>query len=930
LTFDEWQTVLDLFRVPNRPIYVLGSFARHVTLYSQQIRALNLVAALSKTSVISEDTHIAVIGGGAAGLTAAVAAAALLKEKGRVLLLEELDGLLELQRNNRQRWIHPHIYDWPDPEFRGNDANLHFLNWTAGYAEQVATQIEDKFRIAQNAYGIDVRESVRQLHITPEDSGSILSWSDDLRGAQRRNFPLVILAVGFGLESQANYQDSYWTEDDIDGSFRKSDIQPRWLVSGYGDGAFTDLMRLCIRRFRHAEVVESFATAAGIAGVIDDLREIQRQPGATAEAISKSFESLSVSSLANVLKGKLRKHGPKVFLSGPHEYPYGPGASILNRLIVRVLAEIGAFEFIPGPTSKVRRRGSLIEVTFEKSKQKFNRVLLRHGPEPKLAKSFSGIWEACEDLRSTWKTIPMDQDRTRKRLWTPGFWDIGVSKPSQILDEGFIFAKSVERIGVRASGFRVYKEVRSDGASTLKYEIEGLEVLSGQLSGFEFYYASKCGQTGPPELDAGATRLNLVWVDANREVKSDTQKFDSEMSEARNRMRKLAGTLRFPQPLRPGDTAMSFGLSVTVLNCNALSSWEFDQLYDQQYQVHLNGESLTKPIEYLARIIWFPIENLKIRLTLPAGMGSPVPSYFIGPEPDAIPVQDVIRESVLQMYPPWDSNWQPRLAGWKSAEGLIQTGDFVSISPQTWELSVNRPRVGACYSVDWQLPISGGKGGRNGSEDSLVLEQEAFEFRAKLLAYRRLRESGEGKQHEIRRLLERFYAQVFSKYAENKGDERFTVSMLTYDIELRRLLLCDAVVNGEGPTPEMWEFWLPFGSGLAGTSFKKRDRQPLIYLAPSPGEIRNGPEAYMPFPNRERHMILVTLPVDNPRLTDITSEPPIEWSQQRIAVLDIGSNSPQTRLQNLTGADHAVLFQELFEWSMDFGRDLCRILAEST
>ena len=42
----DWESVLDRYMAPNYPnVFVLGCFATHLTLYSQQVRALNLVAA---------------------------------------------------------------------------------------------------------------------------------------------------------------------------------------------------------------------------------------------------------------------------------------------------------------------------------------------------------------------------------------------------------------------------------------------------------------------------------------------------------------------------------------------------------------------------------------------------------------------------------------------------------------------------------------------------------------------------------------------------------------------------------------------------------------------------------------------------------------------------------------------------------------------
>src|SRR6267154_4831843 len=76
--------ILRNYRLPDHPLYLIGIFARGVTVYSQQIRALNLIWALVQQGILAcklqEDApdpdkraSIAIIGGGFAGLTAAAA-----------------------------------------------------------------------------------------------------------------------------------------------------------------------------------------------------------------------------------------------------------------------------------------------------------------------------------------------------------------------------------------------------------------------------------------------------------------------------------------------------------------------------------------------------------------------------------------------------------------------------------------------------------------------------------------------------------------------------------------------------------------------------------------------------------------------------------------------------------------------------------------
>lgn len=54
---DATSIVLQHMRVPGeRAVYVLGSFERRITLYSQQVRALNLVYALTAAGHLAAGT----------------------------------------------------------------------------------------------------------------------------------------------------------------------------------------------------------------------------------------------------------------------------------------------------------------------------------------------------------------------------------------------------------------------------------------------------------------------------------------------------------------------------------------------------------------------------------------------------------------------------------------------------------------------------------------------------------------------------------------------------------------------------------------------------------------------------------------------------------------------------------------------------------
>src|SRR6267142_3805449 len=552
--------LLEWFRVPKyNDVYALGSFAKRVTLYSQQVRALNLVAALVKERIICAGREVVVIGGGAAGLTAAAGAAC---HGARIILLEELYGLMESQRNNRQRWIHPHIYDWPAPGSKDEEADLPILGWNAAYAEQVVNQIERKWDDLCLYYPINIQLGVKGIKITRNGTDISIKW----KGSIALKNPVIILAIGFGLEPKTQYQDSYWTEDDIDGGFRKSSRKQKWLISGFGDGALTDLMRLCITHFRHGKIVDVFRTESGIVEVEEQLK---RMPQSSSPALlTEGFRQLRLDSLIQGLQD-IKREGLEVSIAGPDPFLYGPKASVLNRLIVRVLEKMKRFKLLKGPTKDIIRSKKGYRVRVGKTKPRyFDRVIVRHGPKPcSLEESFRPIWTACTPLKSKWDNN-RQPDKTQVPAWEGWMVSFTGSEPTPASPSEAAFRKALSRFKVRASKLVVSKELRNDGSSTMTYEIKGLSVGSRQLSGMRFCFESTFGQYGTPELDQAARNAGFQWKEDQMQTPTPAGpvNFKSAILATRERMRRVAGTVLFPKPLKNSSNPVNFALTVRVLN----------------------------------------------------------------------------------------------------------------------------------------------------------------------------------------------------------------------------------------------------------------------------------------------------------------------------------------------------------------------------
>jgi Pyridine nucleotide-disulphide oxidoreductase len=910
--------LLKFFAVPDTKIsniYLLGCFASRVTLYSQQVRALNLIYALFKEGKLNNNSSVAVIGAGAGGLTAAAGAAHL---GAKVTVIEKFQSVMELQRNNRQRWIHPFIYDWPDAESPTNRATKILLDWEAAYAENVADQIEmewkklvnskDRYRINE-CLGIDHSK----LTFREFSQRTFVSWE----GTQQP-FDLVILAVGFGLERHGGAKSSYWSEDDIDGGFRNDLHSQKWLISGCGDGGLTDVMRLCIRKFRVEKIAAEFERHDRIGDVKEFLRNshrsLKKHPTRMEQEVflAETFERLKTEyDLLKDFENKIqRKNKPEVFLTGSGPSPYGPGSSLLNRLIVCQLARNRAFTYFQGPARILKREQTAkLKVAFGaegESVQRgtFDRVIERHGPERAIEEDcLSRFKVAFGRLKTQWGSLQPDDDATRVRQWPPTMFDRAAAvAESRSREDDFLDA--VKRIGIRAESLLILKEVRGNGSSTVSYQFERLAVLSGSLSRIHFTFTSVAGSAGGFEFDSEGKRLKLKWERIEPHPSND-------LAGVVDHIRQISGYIVFPEERTADDPPVSFGVSLRVLNGDALSRWEFSQMYDGDHRKHVNGEALDNEMEYLARAIWFPLDKLKMRLSLP-GRVSKVPflSVFCCGHPHPPTREDVVIGKTLEIFPQPDSAWDPRANKWGRVEDPLLQDDgmtkFWNSSAQSWELEVTKPRVASFYSMDWPL-------------DSPSPELDDFvpatkETRRRLLEHRAARIRKERGDEALRLGFGALRSEL-AKLFQPKAGDGFEVSVMAYNEGDRSLQFVEAVVDGIEFPEEMRKTGFPFGIGLAGTAFKRGE---IMYYQAS-AAVDNEPKVYLALPEAGKHEVLLSIPVDHPTFYESTVElPAFDPSRKSIGVINIGSKKSNDRFPVV------IAETELLQSAVNICQDFCR------
>jgi len=244
-------------------VYCIGPFAERVSFAAQQQRALNLVWALKQKHLLSEGTRVAVVGGGIAGLTAAlglglVGCAVDVFEKGM--------QKMPRQRDSEHRLVHPTINLWPQVEL-SLTTRLPFLEWFCSDCTIAVGTIERQFEKIAKTCRIDVFERIEVTEILPPIRGKVaLSLQPVVPSvplpAPETEYSLVILAIGFGREEPLpGFPDpDYWMPDSLEHR-RSNEVHKKFIVSGCGDGGLIDTLRIVHLNFAKGKLALKIAAA---------------------------------------------------------------------------------------------------------------------------------------------------------------------------------------------------------------------------------------------------------------------------------------------------------------------------------------------------------------------------------------------------------------------------------------------------------------------------------------------------------------------------------------------------------------------------------------------------------------------------------------------------------------------------------------------
>ncbi|MEN9492116.1 MAG: hypothetical protein RJA63_2565 [Pseudomonadota bacterium] len=253
------------------PLFALGCFERRVTIYSQQVRALELARAMVEDSGMRLQGRVAVIGGGIGGATLA-AALAVAAPQLHVVLFEAEDRLMHLQQGGRDRFVHPHIFDWPSPRADRDDAGLPLMNWSAGPASEVVAELAVQFdAIAKPQVAVRYRTRVTGL----VEIGR--SFRVAVAGAPESDiYDAVALCIGFGLEKNVKLKlcSSYWSPSLLPAPLLTGQDRPEVFVSGNGDGGLADFALAAFNAEAHGDILRLIANHPDVAPLVDTLLKL--------------------------------------------------------------------------------------------------------------------------------------------------------------------------------------------------------------------------------------------------------------------------------------------------------------------------------------------------------------------------------------------------------------------------------------------------------------------------------------------------------------------------------------------------------------------------------------------------------------------------------------------------------------------------------
>jgi hypothetical protein len=383
---DMHERIVDVASVPGvEGYFCLGPFARRVSFIAQQHRALNLVWALAKTGRFEANDSIAVIGGGLAGITAAVAFSA----HGCKVDLFERGRLMARQRTTVHRMVHPSVSLWPMHPLSAT-TTLPFLEWYIGPCNEITNEITRQLKDIQSKQADRFRllEQCEVTDVLPVGTGLLKLRVQPLM-TDRPAYRVVLLVTGFGEEvAHPQFKPiDYWKADGLEG-VRDEAENKVFIVSGCGDGGLIDALRLVHRNFeqgrlafRCAEMLADTPLAASLA----DAERAFGSPGkeaelaSTYEAAARELTKPEYKAVNDMLAESLEPAALVYLVGHALDKPFAPNSTPIHKLLIAHAIGEGSVSYLRGEVSvgpdQCINAGGIV---FDPG----TLVMIRHGAQP--------------------------------------------------------------------------------------------------------------------------------------------------------------------------------------------------------------------------------------------------------------------------------------------------------------------------------------------------------------------------------------------------------------------------------------------------------------------------------------------------------------------------------------------------------------------
>jgi hypothetical protein len=245
-----------IHRLANGEYSIAGKY-NPASIKDQMVRAIALVDRARFHNLIRNPKKLLVVGAGAAGASAAFRAC---EYQINTTLMEVKAVPFERQRNS-SRVVDPTEFDWPAPHWRSGSMPGLPLAFDRGPANAVAARWQEAYdrEERENDY-LTIWPGTRFLRSLLQQDGrlAVLFERDEGKGPAKMwaEFDFVLNCTGPG-EEQGSLQDSehasyhFWADDKLDApnfGLPTPNPQPRILISGGGDGALQDFLRIAFPR----------------------------------------------------------------------------------------------------------------------------------------------------------------------------------------------------------------------------------------------------------------------------------------------------------------------------------------------------------------------------------------------------------------------------------------------------------------------------------------------------------------------------------------------------------------------------------------------------------------------------------------------------------------------------------------------------------